>query len=116
MPSNPIDQRIAADNVALRAYDRRATQAEPQRPPLPDRAARQRWVEVCTAEYERLRAGEGGVLRGYAGVNPGEFFAVATEVFFDRPIELAADKPALYEVLRDCYHQDPAGRAARART
>lgn len=38
MPSNPIDQRIAADNAALRAHDRRATQAEPQRPPLPDRA------------------------------------------------------------------------------
>jgi MtfA peptidase len=85
-------------------------------PPLPDRAARSRWVEVCTAEYERLRAGDGGVLRGYAGVNPGEFFAVATETFFDRPVDLAADKPALYEVLRDFYRQDPAGRAARART
>ena len=28
------------------------------------------------------------VLRDYAGVNPGEFFAVATEVFFCRPLEL----------------------------
>ena len=83
-------------------------------PPLPDAAARRRWVEVCTAEYRRLRAGEGGdLLRGYAAVNPGEFFAVATEVFFDRPLELAADKPELYDVLRDFYRQDPAARAAR---
>ncbi|MGH9210482.1 MAG: zinc-dependent peptidase [Acidimicrobiales bacterium] len=80
-------------------------------PPLPDAAARARWVGVCTAEYRRLRAGRGGhLLRPYAGVNPGEFFAVATEVFFAQPAELQADKPALYEVLRDFYRQDPAAR------
>jgi Mlc titration factor MtfA (ptsG expression regulator) len=83
-------------------------------PPLPDRAARQRWIEVCTAEYERVRAGLGGhLLWSYAGVNPGEFFAVATEVFFTRPIELREQKPALYEVFADYYGQDPAGRLAR---
>lgn len=83
-------------------------------PPLPDPAARQRWVDVCTDEYRRLRTGEdGSPLRGYAAVNPGEFFAVATEVFFDRPIELAARKPALYAVLRDFYRQDPAARTQR---
>jgi Mlc titration factor MtfA (ptsG expression regulator) len=43
-------------------------------------------------------------------VNPGEFFAVATEVFFDLPGELLAQKPALYGVLRDFYRQDPARR------
>ncbi len=83
-------------------------------PPLPDRAARQRWIDVCTAEYDLLRAGEGGtVLRAYAGVNPGEFFAVATEVFFDRPVQLLAEKSALYEVLSAFYRQDPAARARR---
>ncbi|HEX6569654.1 MAG TPA: M90 family metallopeptidase, partial [Acidimicrobiales bacterium] len=84
-------------------------------PPLPDPAARRRWVDVCTAEYHLLRAGGGGdLLRPYAGVSPGEFFAVATEVFFDRPVELEADKPRLYDVLRAFYRQDPAARA-RAR-
>lgn len=83
-------------------------------PPLPDAAARRRWVEVCTAEYRRLRAGEGAdVLRGYAAVNPGEFFAVATEVFFDRPVELAAANADLYDVLRAFYRQHPAARATR---
>jgi MtfA peptidase len=80
-------------------------------PPLPDAESRARWVAVCTAEYRRLRAGRGGhLLRPYAGVNPGEFFAVATEVFFAQPAELQADKPDLYEVLRDFYRQDPAAR------
>ncbi len=80
-------------------------------PPLPDAAARARWHDVCTAEYEFLRDGFGdGLLRGYAAVNPGEFFAVATEVFFDLPGEMQARKPALYGVLRDFYRQDPASR------
>ena len=83
-------------------------------PPLPDRAARRRWIEVCTAEYQMLRAGVGGhLLWAYAAVNPGEFFAVATEVFFTRPLEMREQKPALYEVLADFYGQDPATRLAR---
>ena len=50
-------------------------------------------------------------LRAYAGTNPGEFFAVATETFFTRPIELAARHTDLYEVFGDFYRQDPAARA-----
>jgi hypothetical protein len=81
-------------------------------PPLPTRAARERWIEVCTAEFQLLRAGAGGhLLRDYAATNPAEFFAVATEVFFDLPVEMRAQKPALYDVLRDFYRQDPAERA-----
>jgi hypothetical protein len=80
-------------------------------PPLPDAEARQRWHEVCSAEYELLRSGMGDdLLRDYAAVNPGEFFAVATEVFFDLPGEMRARKPPLYSVLRDFYRQDPAQR------
>ena len=48
-------------------------------------------------------------LRGYAAVNPGEFFAVATEVFFDRPADLAEAKPDLYDVLRDVLPPGPGG-------
>ena len=40
------------------------------------------------------------MLRAYAGTNPGEFFAVATEAFFTLPLPLEAEKPALYDVLR----------------
>jgi Mlc titration factor MtfA (ptsG expression regulator) len=80
-------------------------------PPLADPATHQRWVAVCTAEYESLRAGEAGeLLSPYAGTNPGEFFAVATEVFFAQPVELRDQKPDLYEVLAGFYRQDPAAR------
>jgi len=78
-------------------------------PPLPA-DQRDRWVEVCTAEYEHLQAGRDKLLSSYAGVNVGEFFAVATEVFFDRPVEMRAHKADLYEVLSAFYNQDPASR------
>ena len=85
-------------------------------PPIADDAARQRWIDVCTAEYRAVRDGTAGwLLRPYAGTNPAEFFAVATETFFTRPVPLRDEKPALYEVLRGYYGQDPArGSTARS--
>ncbi len=82
-------------------------------PPMPaDR--RERWVQVCTLEYESLRAGaDDPLLRDYAATDTGEFFAVAAEVFFDRPVEMATAKPDLYGVLRDYFGSDPAARRRR---
>jgi Mlc titration factor MtfA (ptsG expression regulator) len=80
-------------------------------PPLPDDEARARWTDVCTAAYEALREGrDDGLLDGYAATNPAEFFAVATEVFFDLPIEMEQRATDLYGVLREFYRQDPAAR------
>jgi Mlc titration factor MtfA (ptsG expression regulator) len=82
-------------------------------PPLDDDAARRRWTEVCTAAYDSVRAEGSPVLRPYAGTNPAEFFAVATEVFFNRPLDVREHEPALYAELRAFYHQDPAERFER---
>ncbi len=80
-------------------------------PPLAGGAQRDRWVEVSTREYRPLRAGRPDpLLRDYGGTDPGEFFAVAAEVFFTRPVTLAAEKPDLYEIYRDFFGQDPAAR------
>ena len=70
---------------------------------------------MCTAAYQGVRSGEAvWPLRPYAGTNPGEFFAVATEVFFTLPVQLQAAQPALYDVLAGYYRQDPARRVAAA--
>ncbi len=74
-----------------------------------------RWVKVCTNHFEAVREGTGGrILRDYAGTNAAEFFAVATETFFTRPIDLAEQKPDLYALLGDFYGQDPGARRRRA--
>jgi Mlc titration factor MtfA (ptsG expression regulator) len=86
-------------------------------PPITDDALRARWVAACTAEYQAVRDGTGGpVLRPYAGTNPGEFFAVATETFFTQPLAVQDAKPALYDVLAAVFRQDPAARVRRALT
>jgi MtfA peptidase len=79
-------------------------------PPLPkDQLGR--WVEVCTEVYESMREGvPRPPLDDYAATNVAEFFAVATETFFDAPIELKTHEPNLYEVLGGFYEQDPADR------
>ena len=80
-------------------------------PPLHSREAMERWVQVCTREYEALQRGENDpILDSYGATSTGEFFAVVTELFFDVPIELEQRKPELYAVLRDYYCQDPAAR------
>jgi Mlc titration factor MtfA (ptsG expression regulator) len=79
--------------------------------PLLPREARSEWVRVCTDVYEDLVAGRPRPpMRWYGATNPGEFFAVATEVFFEQSHELASLEPQLYDVLNRFYRQDPASR------
>jgi Mlc titration factor MtfA (ptsG expression regulator) len=80
-------------------------------PSLGDPDAVARWVEVCTRVFDAVAEGRGGhVLSPYAGVNAAEFFAVATEAFFDDPRGLRHEHPDLYDVLADFYGQDPVAR------
>jgi Mlc titration factor MtfA (ptsG expression regulator) len=83
-------------------------------PPLATRAERVRWYEVMTAEYEQLQrdaeSGRATLLDTYGADSEAEFFAVASECFFDCPVELRHEHPRLYEILRDYYRQDPAAR------
>ena len=79
-------------------------------PPLGDADAVERWRAVCTEAYDTVRAEGSPVLRPYAGTNPAEFFAVATEVFFNQPAALAEHEPALYAELRSFFRQDPASK------
>jgi Mlc titration factor MtfA (ptsG expression regulator) len=44
----------------------------------------------------------------YGATNHAEFFAVATEAFFEKPRELRAKKPDLYSLLAGFYGVDPA--------
>jgi Mlc titration factor MtfA (ptsG expression regulator) len=86
-------------------------------PLLEDRAQFAEWVAVCSSEFLRLRdlAGKGHktFLDAYGATNEAEFFAVATEEFFDRPLALRKHAPDLYRVLSAYYRQDPEGRVNR---
>ena len=77
-------------------------------PPLRG-AALDNWQRLLNDEFHRTEGRDSdAVLRPYAWASPAEFFAVATEVFFCLPTQLAAAKPDLYAALSDLYQQSPA--------
>jgi len=85
-------------------------------PLLGDREEHARWASVFQAEFDALRAavdrGEETFLDAYAAEDEAEFFAVASEAFFEAPRELARRHAPLYGQLRSYYRLDPAGWAA----
>lgn len=81
-------------------------------PHLDGTAARQRWSDTLQAEFRRLQQaverGEETFLDHYAAQDESEFFAVASEAFFERPKEFAEILPELYREFRGYYGLDPA--------
>ncbi len=69
------------------------------------------WARVLSAEYETLRRksarGRKTVMDEYGATDPAEFFAVATETFFEKPKQMKKAHPELYEELRNYYKVDP---------
>ena len=64
------------------------------------------WHDLVREEMARAKRGR-SLLRPYAATNPAELFAVATEVFFERPARLRERHPDLYDALRAVYNVDP---------
>lgn len=69
------------------------------------------WARIMSREFEKLRAADEedkpSVLDPYGSTNPAEFFAVATEAFFEQPAALRAKHPELYRELARFFRQDP---------
>lgn len=78
-------------------------------PVVPDVDA---WRRVLEESYDRLCAKGAAptTLDKYGTTNLDEFFAVASEAFFERPAQLAKEDGALYAQLVALYRQDPARR------
>ena len=108
--SNPNDGK----NVALHEF---AHQLDLQdgaadgTPPLPWRLY-PKWANIMQKEFTKLQTlykkHKKGFLDYYALTNAAEFFAVATEYFFEKPKFLKKHEPELYELLSKYYNLDPA--------
>ena len=68
-----------------------------------------RWSKVMSAAYDELSRKGSAVLDDYGTEGPSEFFAVATESYFQRGRELRRHHRELYELLKDYYLLDTAG-------
>ena len=80
-------------------------------PILEKRSSYATWARIMSKEYEHLRSNiehhKKSVMDKYGGTNPAEFFAVATETFFEKPKQLKKKAPDLYAELMSFYNVDP---------
>ena len=83
-------------------------------PPLHRGMTVRNWSRVFAAAYDHLGRnvdrGRPTALDPYAADSPAEFFAVASEAFFETPAVIADAYPAVYIQLRAFYRQDPLAR------
>lgn len=63
------------------------------------------WRQIMEAE-KKMAGQDRSFLRPYAGTNDAEFFAVATEAFFEIPEIIVKYNPELYRVLKEFYNLD----------
>ena len=101
-------------NVVLHEFAHQLDQEDGQAegvPILPKKSDYLNWAQVMTAEYQRLchdvENGVYTVIDSYGATNPAEFFAVATETFFEKPQELLQQHLALYNLLQAYYQVNP---------
>ncbi len=69
------------------------------------------WSQILTKEFEKLQLqakhNQVSLLDHYGATNPAEFFAVASEVFFERPIDMKEQYKKLYTQLQNFYKVNP---------
>jgi len=99
-------------NVVLHEFSHQLDQedgAADGAPILEHRSSYVAWARVLGEEYEALRKKKHhrAVMNKYGATNPAEFFAVATETFFEKPKQMKKRHPELYDELRDYYKLDP---------
>jgi Mlc titration factor MtfA (ptsG expression regulator) len=101
-------------NVTMHEFAHQLDQADGAgdgAPILQDRSAYSSWAKVFSADYAQLckktKRGKRDVIDRYGATNPAEFFAVATETFFEKPQQLQKNHPELFEELRDYYKVNP---------
>lgn len=70
------------------------------------------WAQIVGNEYQKflhtIEQNQKTLIDDYGATNLAEFFAVITELFFERPVDLKNKHPELYQQLSKFYQQDPA--------
>ncbi|MFL9845098.1 M90 family metallopeptidase [Flavobacterium rhizosphaerae] len=64
------------------------------------------WLKLIHKEIEAINDDKSDI-RQYGGTNQAEFFAVASEYFFERPDLLRVKHPELYKMMKECFNQKP---------
>ncbi len=103
-----------ARNVVLHEFAHQLDQedgAADGAPTLEQRSRYVAWARVLGEEYENLQKRKKkrgrSVMNKYGATNPAEFFAVATETFFEKAKQMKKRHPELYDEMKEYYKLDP---------
>ncbi len=110
-------QPARGQNVVLHEFAHQLDGEDGSMDGAPDLGARARytsWAHVLGDEFgelsRQIHEGRRSDIDPYGATNPAEFFAVVTEMFFEKPRALKQRHPELYGELAAFYRQDPAAR------
>jgi len=102
------------ENVVLHEFAHQLDQASGASngaPLLRNRQSHRHWAQVLASEFEALqqdaRHGHRTVMKYYGATNPAEFFAVASEHFYEQPDAMLKRHPELFAQLQEYYGVDP---------
>jgi hypothetical protein len=101
-----------AQNVVLHEFAHQLDQEDGSAdgaPILEHRSSYIAWARVLSKEYEALQKKKHrrAVMNEYGATNPAEFFAVATETFFEKSKQMKKKHQELYDELKNYYKLDP---------
>jgi len=101
-------------NVTIHEFSHQLDQADGAGdgvPSLQTRGCYKEWATIMRPEFEtlskRTEANKRTVIDSYGATNPAEFFAVATETFYEKPHQLQQKHPKLYDLLVKYYGVNP---------
>lgn len=101
-------------HVALHEFAHQLDQADGAADGVPElihTGSYRNWSAAFSNAFSRfkrkLEKGRRTVIDPYGATNPAEFFAVATETFYEKPKQLNEHYPEVYEELREYYRVDP---------
>ena len=63
------------------------------------------WLKLIHKEMEAINDNKSDI-RNYGGTNEAEFFAVASEYFFEQPHLMQKKHPELYKMLLQCFNKN----------
>ena len=80
-------------------------------PTIEAAVAARRWSQIIPASFEELqyrcRHHLPSLLDCYGATSPAEFFAVASESYFEQPVEFESEWPVVFELFDDFYRNRP---------
>jgi Mlc titration factor MtfA (ptsG expression regulator) len=83
-------------------------------PPLHKGMSAQQWAKIFNDSFThfetQIQQHIPIPIDHYAATSAAEFFAVLTELFFEKPTIILRNYPGIYDLLVQFYHQDPLGK------